>query len=362
MGTSLERDSQSSVYRGVVSLSVGVAIVLVVNLWLMYTADVSQRVMSAWLIAPACALLLVFAVGLWARASSSRARHFNRVVVWAYLGALFLGIGGGLSTYVQTTGSLAVVVRSAVGWAVGGLLPGGLVGIYDAERRIERVRSEQAREEAEQLAMGLSVIHRVLRHDFRNHMTVLEGHFGALEEGNPERVESMREHTDRLVELADRARKMEELLRTEEGTVVDASGAVANVIEECWTEYENAEFRIDCPEETPVSVRGQLETAVMNLVENAVVHNDSDTPTVEASVESTDSAVEIVIRDNGPGIPQYERNLRNRPGETALEHSSGTGLWLVDWFAEQSDGSLTIETTEDGSVVTLSLPRTSADV
>lgn len=362
MGANLERSSRESVYRGVVSLAIGVAVVLVLNLWLMYTGDVDQREMAAWLVAPICVILLVFAVGFWVRADSSRARHLNRVVVWAYLGALFLGIGGGLSTYAQTTDGLAVIIQSAVGWAAGGLLPGGLIGIYDAERRIERVRSEEAREEAEQLAMGLSVINRILRHDFRNHMTVLEGHFGALEEVNPERVESMREHTDRLVELAERARKMEELLRTDEWTVVDASGAVTNVVEECRTEYEDAEFRLDCPEEVHVSVRGQLETAVTDLVENAVVHNDSDTPTVEASVESTDSAVEIAIRDNGPGVPQYERTLRNRPGETALEHSNGTGLWLVDWFAEQSDGSFTIETTDDGSVVTLSLPHASEEI
>jgi len=357
MGANLERGSRQSVYRGVISLSVGVAVVLLVNLWLMYTADVDQREMAAWLVAPICVILLVFAVGFWVRADSSRARHLNRVVVWAYLGALFLGIGGGLSTYAQTTEGLMVIVQSAVGWAAGGLLPGGLVGIYDAERRIERVRSEQARQEAEQLAVGLSVINRVLRHDFRNHMTVLEGHFGALEEVNPERVESMREHTDRLVELAERARKMEELLRTDEWTVVDASDAATNVVADCRSTYADAELRLDCPEEVSVLVRGQLETAVMDLVENAVVHNDSDSPTVEVTVQPTDSAVEIAVRDDGPGIPQYERTLRNHPGETALEHSNGTGLWLVDWFAEQSGGSLTIETTADGSVVTLSLPH-----
>jgi hypothetical protein len=42
--------------------------------------------------------------------------------------------------------------------------------------------------------------------------------------------------------------------------------------------------------------------------------------------------------------------------ETALEHGSGLGLWLVKWGVGALGGTVTFDTT-DGTTVTLALPR-----
>jgi signal transduction histidine kinase len=44
--------------------------------------------------------------------------------------------------------------------------------------------------------------------------------------------------------------------------------------------------------------------------------------------------------------------------ETALEHASGLGLWLVHWIVTESGGDLEIDTREPtGTVVRMWLPR-----
>jgi signal transduction histidine kinase len=298
------------------------------------------------------------AVAGWIRADRDRARYLARVAAWALLGAAALGAGGALNGFLNATQGAApgTTVELFVGWAAGGLLDGGLIGLYDAERRLGRKRLERAREEAEQLASGLSVANRVLRHDLRNHATVIEGQIDVLE-ADEERVATLRQHVGRIVELAEQARQMESVLRTNDRIVADASTVVERVTEDLGAAHDDATITVTTPESAPVTVGRMFEVAVENVVENAIVHNDEPAPTVAVAVSNGDDTVTVEVCDDGPGIPAHELDVRELPAESALEHSSGLGLWLVDWFVERSGGDLDIETGTDGSRIRMVLPQ-----
>jgi len=67
--------------------------------------------------------------------------------------------------------------------------------------------------------------------------------------------------------------------------------------------------------------------------------------------------VRLAVADNGPGIPDHEYEVLTKGEETALEHGSGLGLWLVFWVVEKSGGELTFGENEPrGAVVTMELP------
>jgi signal transduction histidine kinase len=68
----------------------------------------------------------------------------------------------------------------------------------------------------------------------------------------------------------------------------------------------------------------------------------------------------VTITDDGPGIPQQEIEVLNAESETQLEHGSGIGLWLVQWIIDRSNGTVEIESAEDGSTVKLGLLVASA--
>lgn len=67
--------------------------------------------------------------------------------------------------------------------------------------------------------------------------------------------------------------------------------------------------------------------------------------------------VYIRVTDNGPGIPEHEYSVLTAGEETALEHGSGLGLWLIFWVVNKSGGELIFEDADPrGSTVTMVLP------
>jgi two-component system, OmpR family, sensor kinase len=122
--------------------------------------------------------------------------------------------------------------------------------------------------------------------------------------------------------------------------------------------------RITCDVEPHAVVMGedvQLRQLVGNLLRNAVVHTPEGT-TVGAWVRRTDHRVEIVIEDDGPGMPPdvaehaFERFFRPQPGR-ARAAGAGLGLAIVDSIATAHNGSVELETAPGrGARFTVSLP------
>jgi signal transduction histidine kinase len=73
------------------------------------------------------------------------------------------------------------------------------------------------------------------------------------------------------------------------------------------------------------AAREPLAQAVLNLLLNALAHTP-DGGTVELRARSVDSAVEVAVRDTGPGVPAGERERIWEPFHSA---SGGTGLGLA---------------------------------
>lgn len=64
----------------------------------------------------------------------------------------------------------------------------------------------------------------------------------------------------------------------------------------------------------------------------------------------------MIVEDDGPGIPDLETQPIDRSEETSLEHANGTGLWLVKWIVDASDGALSFERTAGGTRVVIEFP------
>jgi len=111
----------------------------------------------------------------------------------------------------------------------------------------------------------------------------------------------------------------------------------------------------------PIEIRAvpRFPEALGELFENAIEHNDTETPTVSVDVDQSDpSRARIHVRDDGPGIPDIERGvLRSDRSIDQLNHGSGLGLLFVYSVVTQSNGSLQFsENDPRGSVVTITLP------
>ena len=102
---------------------------------------------------------------------------------------------------------------------------------------------------------------------------------------------------------------------------------------------------------------------ICNLLENAERHATS---TVTLAVQEHDSAVEVIVADDGAGIApedrqrMCERFTRHDDARTPHTSRSGLGLAIASEIVKQHSGTLTVEDTQPGARFVMRLPVTPA--
>jgi two-component system, OmpR family, sensor kinase len=110
----------------------------------------------------------------------------------------------------------------------------------------------------------------------------------------------------------------------------------------------------------PVTVFGdpdRLAQAVLNLVNNALLHTPAGTR-VRLRAESAADHVAIIVEDDGPGIPDSIREEMFVPFVRAGDAPSSTGLGLsvVRAVMDAHDGTIRVASSERGTSIRLELP------
>jgi PAS domain S-box-containing protein len=213
------------------------------------------------------------------------------------------------------------------------------------------ITDEQTREQR------LSVLNRVLRHNARNKLDVIMAHAEAIDD---EHHQTIRETATELVDHTQKARHAEESMTkiTDTPESVDLTAIAREVAQTYRREYPTSEISLTCPGELIITAHRTVLTRVLEeLVDNAITHNDKSVPQVEIIIgEDAATAVELSVADNGPGIPERERQILAEGTETQAEHRLGIGLWFVNWAVLRLGGELEFdENNPTGSVVTVRL-------
>ena len=265
-------------------------------------------------------------------------------------------------------------------------------------------RREDAIKEREQ---RLEVLNRVLRHNLRNDMAVIINYADMLPElvDDPDvemaadKITSMGRG---LTKLGTKAGKIEQAFQSvEDGlTTVDLTAVVDATVTDLRDDYPEVDVTVSTPETADALALSTVAMAVENVCENAAEHNTSPDPAIDVRIETVDGdavatdeatvvdevaadggepatdgggaatdggeavgAVEgvdgtataagddrirLTVADNGPAIPDQEINVLTTGRETALEHGSGLGLWLVYWLVDKSEGELLFDESELG--------------
>jgi methyl-accepting chemotaxis protein len=196
----------------------------------------------------------------------------------------------------------------------------------------------------------LEVFNRILRHNLRNQLDVINSHAEALDD--PEHREAILAATEQLNRLGTRARRIDHLMSKDpEPTTVNLADRIEAVLDDI--ESEDIEIAMEVPADVTVVSDPETLTAVLRSpLENAVTYAESS---VGIAAESTETGCTVEISDDGPGIPAADLDPVTAERETALEHSRGLGLWELKWGVNKLDGDLSFAT-DDGTTVTIHLP------
>ncbi|WP_267643026.1 PAS domain-containing sensor histidine kinase [Haloarchaeobius amylolyticus] len=220
---------------------------------------------------------------------------------------------------------------------------------------------------ARDLSEQLEVLNRVLRHDIRNDMNVVMGWLGELEgyiddpaaETYLGHVEEAVAHT---VELTHEVRDLAEAL-TAGGEVprkeVDLPNVVQSQVIKARNKYPDASITYDGVSTSARVVANEMLSSVFgNLLSNAVIHNDRDSPAIAVDLVVEDGTATVRVADDGPGIPDSRKTAVFGRGERGVDSpGTGIGLYLVDQLVRGYGGTVHIEDNDPrGSVFVVELP------
>ncbi|SFR35832.1 PAS domain S-box protein [Halogeometricum limi] len=226
----------------------------------------------------------------------------------------------------------------------------------------EQVAREQ---QLETTTTQLETLNRILRHDIRNDMSVIVGWADILRDHVDEEGEEI---LDRILtngrdtlELTDVARDAVETIAGDGTADVEPTALEAVLRREVTTRREtfpNATIELGPVPSVRVAANPLLGSVFRNLLNNAVSHHDGDSPTVRVSVEHDAETVSVRVADDGPGIPETQRETIFGKGEKGLNsHGTGIGLYLVGTLVDAYGGHVRVEDAADGATFVVELRR-----
>ncbi|WP_336002031.1 histidine kinase N-terminal 7TM domain-containing protein [Halorientalis halophila] len=233
---------------------------------------------------------------------------------------------------------------------------GSVVGTLISLRDVTDERQQRQR---------LDVLNRLLRHNLRNEMNVVAGNAELVQRRLDDaelsdRLERIEETALGITEQSDKVGRISRTFDDDAAPTVDLADTIHTEVRDARDRYPRAEFTVELPRGLDACVDPGVAIALEELLANAVEHNDGN-PEVTVAVRTDEGFVVVEIRDNGPGIEPHELDVLDEGEETALQHGSGVGLWVVYWTIEQFGGHLEFSNGERGCTVAAVLPDASAD-
>lgn len=205
-------------------------------------------------------------------------------------------------------------------------------------------------------------------HEFKSPLTSIRGAAELLEEGAADDLDARRRFlrnieldVARLDRLVSRLLELSRIEASSEAmALIDLEALALRVAERMSGPDQPVELRYGLPMRFLRARETDLETALMNLVDNAVKFSPPSEP-VSVAVEEAPGGrwVRISVRDRGPGIPpQHLPKIFDR-FFTTDESRDGTGLGLsiVQSVAEAHGGRVTVDSKPaEGATFVIELP------
>ena len=229
--------------------------------------------------------------------------------------------------------------------------------VIDAKSMLETIyRLSTANDEIRQREQRVAVLNRVLRHNLRNEMNVIQSHAelmrGETEPARAGSVDAILSATDRLMEISEDAKRVEQSVSGGVNRVpIDLRRVVERAATRVREHYPATAITVPTDGGQWVEASDELEVALVELFQTVAAMAEEGAKIV---VEFDDKNVPharccLRVRCQNAELPEAEIEALARGEETQLSHGSGLGLWLVNWIVELSDGKLFFDEADTGT-------------
>jgi PAS domain S-box-containing protein len=215
----------------------------------------------------------------------------------------------------------------------------GLIGVMrDITDRKQRER--ELRRQNDRLAEFAGIV----SHDLRNPLNVAKGHLDlASEECDSEHVETVAGALDRMETLIGETL---ELARQGETVTETEPLRLSELVDGCWEMVATGEATLERRDDATVyGDRERVKQLFENLFRNAIEHAGEN---VTITVELLEDGDGFSVADDGPGIPDDERDAVFEPGHTTSDEGTGFGLSIVNRIVDAHGWAIRVTDGESG--------------
>jgi signal transduction histidine kinase len=291
-----------------------------------------------------------------------------RAFIWAGALTLLLAIGTGVlvgGNFVRRIDTIGRTSRAIMEGDLSARIPArgnsdeidqlvvGLNAMLDRIQQLLEGLRQVSSDIAHDLRTPLGRLRQRLE-DAREHATTTEEYQAATESAIAE-ADSLLEIFSALLRIA----QIEAGAQKSAFTEVDLSMLMRNIAEAYEPSAEDSQHKLEVAVAEGVTITGDgqlLAQLFSNLVENALTHTPSGS-TVRLALRTTPTGFEAEVSDNGPGIPETERDKVfdrfYRLDRSRTTSGSGLGLALVKAIATLHGLSLRLEDRKPGLAVVL---------
>lgn len=207
-------------------------------------------------------------------------------------------------------------------------------------------------------------LHSLLRHDVRSKVNIVKRYLDLIDEYDlPQEVEEHLDKANKVIQKSDDlTEKIYTLSKVKEEKIIDVNAAEAlqSAIERNKGLASEKGMKIESNLfEFHVKGGPLLEELFTNLIENCLKHSEGDI--VRVSIEESEDKLNIIIEDDGIGIPPKLREKIFKKGYKKGENSgSGLGMYMVKKIAKNYGSKVKITDSELGGT-RFELPLEKAD-
>jgi signal transduction histidine kinase len=229
------------------------------------------------------------------------------------------------------------------------------------ETTLERLDAVNAAERRnQQLDLSMAWTAHEVKSPLAGAMAALERARLAPDQDTNELLERAQRELQQLAELVDDLLNWAVLGEPIQTEPIDLLAMVREAVEA--TQHPNVQDRVRIlAPRSPVSVSASpshLRGALANVIRNALLYSPSGS-LVQITLASRDGLVWITVRDQGPGIPEEEREWIFDPfarGVGAPRGGKGLGLFITRRVIEAHDGAIWFEPSDEGTTFRIRLP------
>lgn len=248
----------------------------------------------------------------------------------------------GKSRYYDLRGS---TITNSIGVTTGAVVVAR--DVTEKRRRSRQLREQTTELEAkktqlEQQNKQLDQFSSFVSHDLRSPLQVASGHLQLAKKTDDlshlDRVDESIRRMERMVE------DLRELTRIDQNELNTKPVDINSTANQAWAHVDTQEATLQVAEMAAVVADREFLLHVFeNLFRNSIDHGPTD-----VTVRVGPLADGIYIEDNGPGIPQEDRNAVLEHGYSTSTNGTGLGMSIVRTIAEAHGWTITVSESEEG--------------